>query len=102
MIIEQFVVFWLTVTFHRQNLSIDKYANSINKVGEWGGVNLTTPHSPSTSSHHLTPLSAPRSFPENCYSGPIPSPHGAYYSHYNSVHSYNSPQYPSSNNSNPF
>jgi hypothetical protein len=26
MITEQFVVFWLTVTFHRQNLSADKCA----------------------------------------------------------------------------
>jgi hypothetical protein len=39
MIIDQFVVFWPTVTFHQQNLSTDKcaiWANLILKVGEWG------------------------------------------------------------------
>jgi hypothetical protein len=66
-------------------------------------ANFTTAHGPSTSSHPFTPaLSAPHSFPAHYYPGPIPSPHGAYYSHYNSVHSYNSTQYPPLNNSNPF
>ena len=61
-------------------------------------VNSNIPHSPSTSFHPFTPLSASYSLPAHYY--PIPSFHGAYYSHHNSVHSYNSPQYPSFNNGN--
>lgn len=53
-------------------------------------VNFTTPYSPSMSFHPFTPLSAPRHFPEHSYPGP---PHEAYYSHYNTVPSLNSPQY---------
>jgi hypothetical protein len=58
MTIEQFVVFWLTMTFHRQNSNADNYAIFGNFNQQLISQKHTSPHQMPTSDHRILPSAA--------------------------------------------